>query len=202
MAKINSIVFDLGNVLIDWNPRYLYRKLLPSETEIEWFLENICNDDWNKKHDEGQNFRVGIKKLSNIYPKYSELIKNWFDRWEEMLGGPLEETVEILAELKKNEIQLYILSNWSAETYPKAEAMYDFLHWFDGKIISGEVGKIKPDPEIFHILTKKFNLNPENSIFIDDKLVNIKAANLLGFHGIHFQNATLLRNDLKKFKLI
>ena len=202
MAKIHSIVFDLGNVLIDWNPRYLYRKLLPSEIEVEWFLENICNDDWNKKHDEGQNFRDGINKLSYMYPKYSELIKNWFDRWEEMLGGPLEETVEILAELKKNEIPLYILSNWSAETYPKAEAMYDFLHWFDGKIISGEVGKIKPDPEIFHILTKKFNLNPENSVFIDDKLVNIKAANLLGFHGIHFQNATLLRNDLKKFKLI
>ena len=202
MSKIHSIVFDLGNVLIDWNPRYLYRKLLPSEIEVEWFLENICNDDWNKKHDEGQNFRDGINKLSYMYPKYSELIKNWFDRWEEMLGGPLEETVEILAELKKNEIPLYILSNWSAETYPKAEAMYDFLHWFDGKIISGEVGKIKPDPEIFHILTKKFNLNPENSVFIDDKLVNIKAANLLGFHGIHFQNATLLRNDLKKFKLI
>ena len=202
MAKIHSIVFDLGNVLIDWDPRYLYRKLLPSETEVEWFLENICNDNWNKKHDEGQNFRDGIKKLSYIYPKYSELIKNWFDRWEEMLGGPLEETVEILAELKKNEIPLYILSNWSAETYPKAEAMYDFLHWFDGKIISGEVGKIKPDPEIFHILTKKFNLTPENSVFIDDKLVNIKAANLLGFHGIHFQNAALLRNDLKTFKLI
>ena len=130
------------------------------------------------------------------------LIENWFVRWEEMLGGPLEETVEILAELRKLHIPLYILSNWSAETYPKAEAMYDFLHWFDGKIISGEVGKIKPDPEIFYILTKTFNIIPENSVFIDDKLTNIKVANLIGFHGIQFQNATLLRNDLEKLKLI
>jgi len=202
MSKFTNIVFDLGNVLIDWDPRYLYRKLLASESEVEWFLENICNDNWNIKHDEGQSFNKGISELSKLYPQYSNLIENWFDRWEEMLGGPIEDTVEILAELKKNCFPLYILSNWSAETYPKAEAKYEFLKWFDGKIISGEVGKIKPDPEIFHFLTKKYNLKPENSVFIDDKIINIKAANLIGFHGIHFKNAELLRKDLKKIKLI
>ena len=202
MSKITSIVFDLGNVLIDWNPRYLYRKLLPNETEVEWFLENICNNNWNEKHDEGQVFSEGIKKLSKLYPQYANLIKAWFDRWEEMLGGPLDDSVEILAELKDLGFPLYILSNWSAETYPKAEAVYDFLNWFDGKIISGEVGKIKPDPEIFYTLIKKFKLIPENSVFIDDKLSNIETANLIGFHGIHFHNAELLRNDLKKMNLI
>ena len=202
MSKITSIVFDLGNVLIDWNPRYLYRKLLPNETEVEWFLENICNNNWNEKHDEGQVFSEGIKKLSKLYPQYANLIKAWFDRWEEMLGGPLDDSVEILAELKDLGFPLYILSNWSAETYPKAEAVYDFLNWFDGKIISGEVGKIKPDPEIFYTLIKKFKLIPENSVFIDDKLSNIETANLIGFQGIHFQNPELLRNDLKQFKLI
>ena len=202
MPKTPNIVFDLGNVLIDWDPRHLYRKLLGNETEVEWFLENVCNDEWNIKHDKGQSFDKGISELSKLYPQYTDLIKNWFDRWEEMLGGPMEDSVELLAELKKLGFPLYILSNWSAETYPKAEARYEFLKWFDGKIISGEVGKIKPDPEIFHILTNTYNLNPENSVFIDDKLINIEAANLIGFQGIHFKNAESLRNDLRKVKLI
>ena len=202
MSKTTNIVFDLGKVLIDWDPRHLYRKLLPNENEMEWFLENVCNDEWNIKHDKGQSFDKGISELSKLYPQYTDLIKNWFDRWEEMLGGPIEDTVELLAELKKLDFPLYILSNWSAETYPKAEKIYAFLKWFDGKIISGEVGKVKPDPEIYHILTKKYNLEPKNSVFIDDKLINIEAANLIGFHGIHFKNAVSLRNDLKKLKLI
>jgi len=202
MSKTTNIVFDLGNVLIDWDPRHLYRKLLGNETEVEWFLENVCNDEWNIKHDKGQSFDKGISELSKLFPQYTDLIKNWFDRWEEMLGGPIENTVELLAELKKLGFPLYILSNWSAETYPKAEAIYEFLKWFDGKIISGEVGKIKPDPEIFHILIDTYNLNPENSVFIDDKLINIEAANLIGFQGIHFKNAESLRNDLRKVKLI
>jgi len=202
MSKTTNIVFDLGNVLINWDPRHLYRKLLPNETEVEWFLENVCNDEWNIKHDKGQSFDKGISELSKLYPQYTDLIKNWFDRWEEMLGGPIEDTVELLAELKKLGFPLYILSNWSAETYPKAEARYKFLNWFDGKIISGEVGEIKPDPEIFHILTNTYNLNPKNSVFIDDKLKNIEAANLIGFKGIHFKNAESLRNDLRKVKLI
>jgi len=202
MSKTTNIVFDLGNVLIDWDPRHLYRKLLGNETEVEWFLENVCNDEWNIKHDRGQSFDKGISELSKLFPQYTDLIKNWFDRWEEMLGGPIENTVELLAELKKLGFPLYILSNWSAETYPKAEAIYEFLKWFDGKIISGEVGKIKPDPEIFHILIDTYNLNPENSVFIDDKLINIEAANLIGFQGIHFKNAESLRNDLRKVKLI
>jgi len=202
MSKITSIVFDLCSVLIDLNPRYLYRKLLPTEKEVEWFLENICNDEWNTKHDKGQPFSKGISELSKLYPQYETLIRNWFDRWEEMLGGPIKDTVEILAELKNLGCPLYILSNWSAETYPKAEAIFEFLKWFDGKIISGEIGQIKPDPEIFYTLTKTYNLKPGDTVFIDDKLENIEAANLLGFHIIHFKNGELLRNDLKRFKLI
>ena len=197
-----KFLFDLGGVFFDWNPRYFYNSIFDTTKEMEFFLENICNDDWNKKHDEGQPFEEGITKLSKIYPQYANLIQDWFGRWEEMLGDPLEETVKILAELKNLGIPLYILSNWSAETFPKAEAIFDFLNWFDGKIISGEVGIIKPNPEIFYALTKKFNLNPENSVFIDDKLINIKAAKLIGFHGIHFKNPELLRNDLKKMSLI
>lgn len=202
MSEITSVVFDLGNVLIDWNPRYLYKKLFSNQKEMEWFLENICNDDWNEKHDAGQSFFKGIPQLVRLHPQFKDLIKNWYDRWEEMLGGPIEDTVEVLSELKNNGMPLYILSNWSAETYPKAELIYDFLNWFDGKIISGEVGKVKPDPEIFYILSKTYNLNPKNSVFIDDKLVNIKTAELVGFHGIHFKNGSLLKNELKKLNVL
>ena len=202
MSSNKTVVFDLGNVLIDWNPRYLYSKIFPNETEVEWFLENICDDEWNAKHDAGQPFSTGIAELSRLHPQFSAQISNWYERWEEMLGGPLDDTVAILAELKKKQVPLFILSNWSAETYPKAEAIYDFLFWFDGKIISGEIGKIKPDPDIYKLLIETYDLTPDNTVFIDDKLANVKAAEDSGIHGIHFHNAALLRNDLTKLNLL
>ena len=155
-----------------------------------------------RKHDAGQPFSKGIFELTSSHPQYRTQIHSWYDRWEEMLGGPLDETVKILAELKKNQVPLFILSNWSAETYPKAEALYDFLQWFDGKIISGEIGKIKPDPEIYKLLIETYNLSPNNTFFIDDKLANVEAAEDSGIHGIHFQNAAKLREDLEKLELL
>mgnify|MGYP000010804396 FL=1 len=202
MSLITSVVFDLGNVLIDWDPRYLYRKLIPTETEVEWFLENICDEKWNAKHDAGYPFSDGIAEHSKKFPQYSELIRAWFSRWEEMLGDPLEEVVEVLSALKSSGISLYILSNWSAETYPVAETRFDFLHWFDGKVISGETGMIKPDPNIYKLLMKTYGLTPPKTVFIDDKSVNVEAADELGIHGIHYKNASKLRNDLRKLKLL
>ena len=202
MIKINSVVFDLGNVLIDWNPRYLYRKLFQTDEEVEWFLENICDHDWNLKHDSGQRFSKGILEKSKKFPEYSELIHAWYQRWEEMLGGPIDESVQVLSELKEKGVLLYILSNWSAETYPIAEERFDFLSWFDGKIISGEAGIVKPDVEIYKLLIKRYDLNPQHTVFIDDKEENVRAAELLGVHGIHFQNASKLRKDLQILKLL
>jgi len=201
MSLITSVVFDLGNVLIDWNPRYLYRKLIPTETELEWFLGNVCDEKWNAKHDAGHPFSEGIAEYSQKFPQYSELIEAWFGRWEEMLGDPLEEVVEILSALKSTGISLYILSNWSAETYPIAETRFDFLHWFDGKVISGETRMVKPDPDIYKFLMNTYKLSPQKTIFIDDKSINVEAAKALGIHGIHFSNASKLRNDLRKLKL-
>ena len=202
MIKIISVVFDLGNVLIDWDPRYLYRKLFQTDEEVEWFLENICDHDWNLKHDSGQLFSKGILEKSQKYPEYSELIHAWYQRWEEMLGGPIDESVQVLSELKGKRLLLYILSNWSAETYPIAEERFDFLSWFDGKIISGEAGIVKPDLEIYKLLINRHDLNPQHTVFIDDKEENIRAAELLGIHGIHFQNASKLRKDLQMLKLL
>ncbi len=202
MIQINSVIFDLGNVLIDWDPRYLYRKLFQTDDEVEWFLGNICDNEWNLKHDSGQLFYKGILEKSKEFPEYSELIKAWYHRWDEMLGGPINESVKVLSELKEKGVLLYVLSNWSAETFPIAEELFDFLSWFDGKIISGEVRIVKPDLEIYKLLINKYNLNPQHTIFIDDKQENIKAAELLGLHGIHFQNASKLRKDLQVLKLL
>ena len=202
MIQINSVVFDLGNVLIDWDPRYLYRKLFQNDDEVEWFLENICDYDWNLKHDSGQLFSKGILEKSKKFPDYSDHINAWYQRWEEMLGGPIDESVKVLSELKEKGVSLYIVSNWSAETYPIAEERFDFLSWFDGKIISGEVGIVKPDQEIYKLLINRYDLNPHQTLFIDDKEENIKSAELLGINGIHFQNASILREDLQMLKLI
>jgi len=202
MIQINSVVFDLGNVLIDWDPRYLYRKLFQTDDEVEWFLENVCDYEWNLKHDSGQLFSKGIFEKSKKFPEYSELINAWFERWKEMIGGPMDESVKILSELKEKGVLLYILSNWSAETYPIAEDLFDFLKWFDGKIISGEVGIVKPDLEIYKLLINSYDLNPHQTLFIDDKEENIKSAEFLGIHGIHFQNASKLGEDLKMLKLL
>ena len=135
------------------------------------------------------------------FPWAEKEIHCWFDRWEEMLGGAKKHTVEILANLKKNNVPLFILSNWSAETFPKAQAIFDFLKWFDGKIISGEVGLIKPDPAIYRLLLNTYNLSPNNTIFIDDKIANVDAAKRMGIKGIHFQNAFSLRQNLKEMDL-
>ena len=202
MIPINTVIFDLGNVLIDWDPRYLYRKLFNTDDEVEWFLENICDQDWNLKHDSGQLFSQGIFEKSKNFPEHIELIKAWYQRWEEMLGGPIDESVKILSELKEKRVFLYILSNWSAETYPIAEERFDFLGWFDGKIISGEEGIVKPDLAIYKLLIKRYDLNPHQTVFIDDKEENIKSAQLLGIHGIHFQNCPKLRQDLQMLKLL
>ena len=130
-----NVVFDLGNVLIDWNPRYLYRKLLPNEAEVERFLNKICTDEWNVRMDAGLPMGEGIAEKVQEFPEHETLIRAWWERWSEMLGEPLAETVEILQELQNAGTPLYVLSNWSAETYPLAEPSFPFLGWFRGKVL-------------------------------------------------------------------
>lgn len=194
-----TIIFDLGGVLIDWNPRYLYRKLLDSEQEVEDFLSRICTHDWNEQQDAGRSFAEGIALLGQQHPDKHELIAAYFDRWTEMLGGALEETVEILAELKERGVPLFALTNFSAETFPHARERFEFLQWFEGILVSGEEGLKKPDHRIFRLLADRYGLALEKAAFIDDTLKNVKAAEDLGLHGIHFTTAPNLRRDLDNF---
>ena len=201
--EINNIIFDLGGVLIDWNPDYMYKKIIPDEFKRSWFLENICTSDWNEAQDGGRLISEANELLISKYPEYSDLILAYYTRWEEMLNGPILGTVDILKELKENKQHgLFALTNWSAETFPRALELFDFLHWFDGRVVSGEEKTRKPFKEIYDIILHRFNLIPSTTLFIDDNLRNINAAKELGIISIHFQSPQQLRKELKEIKII
>lgn len=202
-TKITTIIFDLGGVLIDWNPRYVYRSIFDSEEKIDWFFENICTGEWNEHQDAGRSLQEATEELVGKYPEYENEVRAYYDRWEEMLGGPINETVEILRSLKEaNKYKLYALTNWSAETFPVALQRYDFLQWFDGIVMSGEEKTRKPFPEIYQLLLNRFNVNPSEVIFIDDSLRNVKGAEAVGIDGIHFQSPQQLLYELKQQGII
>lgn len=197
--EITSIVFDLGGVLIDWNPRYLYRKIFSSEDEVTWFLENICTSEWNDEQDAGRSFEEATKSLIAKHPELEVPISAWYGRWQETIQGPIQGTVEILKELKEqNKYPLYALTNWSAETFPWALDNFSFLHWFKGIVVSGHEKCRKPFPEFYRILFDRYSLVPEKALFIDDNIKNIEGANALGLHTIHFRSPKQLAGELKQ----
>ncbi len=203
MSSIKNIIFDLGGVLIDWNPHYMYKKIIPDNEKREWFINNICTLSWNEEQDGGRLIKDANAILLAQYPEYKDLIEAYYDRWEEMLNGPIQETVEIFRTLKKSDShKFYALTNWSAETFPRALELFDFLHWFDGRLVSGEENTRKPYKEIYELIIARFNLNPTETLFIDDNLRNILAANELGFKTIHFTNPSSLASSLNSFGLL
>jgi 2-haloacid dehalogenase len=193
---IKTLVFDLGGVLIDWNPRYLYRKLIGDENDIDSFLSEVCNSEWNVKQDAGRALAEATAERIALFPEKKSLIEAFYDRWEEMLGGEIDETVAILRELKSKGETLYALTNWSGETFPIAEARYDFLQWFDGILVSGVEKLVKPDPAIFQLLLNRYELQTQDCLFIDDSKTNIEAAAGIGFETHHFRTAAGLRQEL------
>jgi len=197
MKNRSVAVFDLGGVLIDWNPRYLYRKLFGSdEAAMEHFLANVCTSDWNVQQDAGRTLAEGCELLKKRHPEHADYIDAWLHRYDEMLGGPIQGTVDILSELRAREVPVYALSNWSSETFPAAQRRFDFLNWFDGMVLSGKVRLIKPDPRIFHVLFNTHAIDPRQSVYIDDLPHNVDAASALGMHGIRFTDSAALRKEL------
>jgi 2-haloacid dehalogenase len=201
MSNIKTVVFDIGGVLIDWNPRHMYRKIFKSEEEMEWFLSNICTYEWNVQQDGGKLFSEATAELSARYPEYSDKIALYYGRWEEMLGGELTDTVKIFNELKSAGMPVYALSNWSHEAFPAAYERFDFMKQFDGLVVSGYEKILKPDHAIYRVLMSRYNVNPVESVYIDDNKANADAAAELGFHGIHFQSAEQLRQELRDLGL-
>jgi 2-haloacid dehalogenase len=205
MAKAGRsiVVFDLGGVLIDWDPRHLYRKLFAGdEAAVEHFLETVCTHEWNRYQDAGRSFAEGARLLKAEHPDKAELIDAYGARFDEMMPGPIAGSVEILAELRARGTPLYLLSNFSAETFPPAFERFDFLRWFRGMVISGEVGVIKPDPRIYEIMLTRFAIDPHRAVYIDDVAVNAEAAAGMGIHGIHFTTPAALRDELVGIELL
>ena len=189
MDSIKNIVFDFGGVLIDWNPRYLYREYFNDDRKMEDFLSGICTNEWNSEQDRGRPFDEGVKLLEERFPQYTEAIRMYRDRWGDMLGGEIPGTAALLMRLKGLGYGIYGLTNWSAETMPIAYERYGFLRLLDGVVVSGEEKVIKPDPRIYRILLDRYGLKAEESVFIDDSPANVEAARQLGFRGIVFDDA-------------
>lgn len=191
-----AIIFDLGAVLIDWNPRYLYRTMFDDEAAMERFFAETSLLQWNARQDEGHSFAAAVNELSAQFPQYEKYIRAFHMRWEEMMPGAIAPTVEILAELRAQQYDLYALSNWSAETYPMAYRRFEFLRWFRAVVISGAVKICKPDARLYAHLLALIGRPAEECLFIDDSLANYQAAVALGFQAIHFQSAEQLRAAL------
>lgn len=183
-----TIVFDLGGVLIDWNPRYLYRSIFENENEMEHFLANICTNEWNELQDAGRPLKEATEVLCTHFPEYDGLIRPYYGQWQKMLKGPIHGTVNILSNLKENNYRLLALTNWSNETFPVALELYDFLHWFEGILVSGKEKMKKPDPAIFNLLIRRYALKPAETIYIDDSQKNVHAATQAGFDAVHFRD--------------
>ena len=197
------VVFDVGGVLIDWDPRHLYRKLFAGdEPAMEHFLANVCTHEWNRSQDAGRSFAEGARLLKREHPQHAELIDAYGARFDEMMAGPITGAVEILAELRERGTPLYILSNFSAETFPPAFERFDFLRWFRGMVISGEVGVIKPDPRIYEIMLARFAIDPHRAVYSDDVAANAEAARPFGSHGIQFSTPHALREELVRLALL
>jgi 2-haloacid dehalogenase len=198
--KIETIIFDLGGVLVDWNPEYVYlNEFNGDRKKMQWFFDNICTSSWNEEQDGGYPMADANEERINLFPKYKKLIKMFYGRWEEMLKGEIGETVEILHKLKRKKFKLIALTNWSAETFPVAVKKFKFLKLFDGIVVSGKVKMLKPFPEIYNYTLKKYGLIANKSIFIDDRISNVDGAIKCGINGIQFVSPKNLIIALKKY---
>ncbi len=201
-SPIQAIIFDFGNVLLTWDPRNLYQRFFSNDLQgMERFLKEVNFSDWNLQQDKGRSFAEAIAVLSEQFPHYSHLAQAYYDHWIESVGGPVAGTVSILKRLKQAGHPLYGLSNWSAETFPRAQKKYDFFDLLDDRVISGEVGCVKPDPAIYQIMLNKIGRPANECILIDDSLPNIHQAQKMGFAVIHFQSPEQLEVSLHKLKI-
>jgi 2-haloacid dehalogenase len=198
----DSVVFDLGGVLLDWDPRYLYRRLIDDEAEMEWFLREVCTLEWHAAHDRGVPMAESCAALAAVHPEYAELINAWHERSEEMVAGPIQKSVAILEELLQKGVRCYALTNMERETYPLRRQRFAFMSWFAGTVVSSHEGVAKPEPEIFRRLLDRFGLVPERTIMIDDSQPNIDTAASLGMTAVRFTSPTALRAALHGLRLV
>jgi 2-haloacid dehalogenase len=199
--EVDAVVFDIGGVLLDWDPRHLYRQLFDGPDKMADFLARICTTDWHHAHDLGTGIAQSCQELAREHPEHAEMIMAWSERGEEMIAGPIEGTVAVLAELQSAGVPCFALSNMEAETFPVRRARFEFMRSFDGCVISGIEGVAKPDPAIFELLLERHGLDPRRTAFIDDSPGNVAAAGALGIAAIRFVSPDDLRRELRALGL-
>lgn len=204
MSAIKTVIFDLGGVLIDWNPRYVFdENYFETPEKREYFFQHICTNDWNEEQDAGRSIVEATQLLIQKFPDWESAIRDFYGRWTDMLGGPIAGTVDIFREIKSNaRHHTYALTNWQANLFDIALVRYDFLHWFDGRVVSGEEKTRKPFPEFYHRLLTRYNVKPEEAVFIDDNHRNILAARDLGITSIHFESPEQTRKELVTYQVL
>ncbi|MSP82165.1 MAG: HAD family phosphatase [Alphaproteobacteria bacterium] len=199
---MDSVLFDLGGVLVNWNPRHLYRKLFANEAAVERFLAEVMTSTWVVAMDAGEPMAQAVARLVAAHPAFATEIRAYLDRWPEMYDGALDGTVALLARLRERGVPLWGLTNWSHETFPVMRPHYPFLDWFRGIVVSGEERLVKPDPAIFRLTAERFALAPPRTLYIDDSARNAAAAADFGFRAHHFRSAPLLAAELEALGLV
>ena len=197
-----NVVFDIGNVLIRWEPRALYRRIFATEDEVEWFLGNVCTMDWNHEQDRGRSFEDGVAELTARFPHHAEAIAAYHHRWSETILGPIDGSVAILEQLSAKGTPLYAITNWHQDKFRETKARYPFLKLFRDIVVSGDERLVKPDPEIFELLLERNRLRAGDCLFIDDSPRNVAGAEAVGMKAHHFTGPEALRADLKRRGLL
>ena len=201
-SRIDCVLFDLGGVLIEWNPRHLYRKLFADTAAMEQFLEEVCTPEWNARQDAGRDWHEAVTTLTHQFPEWADYIRAFDERWEEMVPGPVDGTAEIVRELHDGGVRLIALSNWSTQKFAVTRPRFAFLEWFESIVVSGDIGLVKPDPAIYRHCIDRFSLTPERTLFVDDSQPNVRAAEAVGLLAIRFTSAPELRAELVRLRLL
>lgn len=201
VPEIDTVIFDIGNVLIPWEPKWLFREFLDSDEAIEHFIEDAGFHAWNSLQDAGRPFAEGVAAHREEYPHYHHLMQAYAKRWEETLGSPIEGSVRLIHAFKQAGYRVLALTNWSDETFPRARELYPFLNEFEGVVVSGEERLLKPQREIYARLCERYAVEPARAVFIDDSLKNVAAARAFGLHAVHFTNIDAVRQALRELGL-
>jgi 2-haloacid dehalogenase len=201
--KVTTVVFDIGNVLVAWDPRNLYRRYFAGrEDEMEWFLKNICTPAWNIEQDRGRSFGEAVNLLMKEHPpQWHPMIRAFDEEWHATISGPIEGSVAILKKLKDNQVPVYAITNWNQHKFREALERFDFLKSFEGIVVSGDEGILKPERDIFELFFARYGIAPETAVFIDDSLHNVEGARAAGMHALHFTSPETLARDLRKLGL-
>lgn len=198
--RITTVVFDIGNVLVAWDPRNLYRRYFQDrEDEMEWFLKNVCTPAWNIEQDRGRSFAEAVNLLVKEHPpEWHPMIRAFDEEWHETISGPINGTVAILKKLKDSRVPVYAITNWNQHKFREALERFDFLKSFDGIVVSGDEGLLKPDRKIFELFFDRYGVTPQSAVFIDDSLHNVEGARVAGMQALHFTSPDALARDLRE----